>query len=233
MRLGDAYRRSLEVARAPRVAIDLYGDRRAESIYRTFRARHRRFRFTSAKRWGVALLRLPDSVTDYLGGGRKALLRQKRRLAHSNGLVYSIVQASAYFDDILAINRSAPNRQGRAMPASYLDADLVHRIVEEEPLIHGILDRSGRLRAYAIIHEIGDVIVFGRLLGHSSDLDLGTMYLLVSEVIAHFIEERATSGVPNWAMYDTFWGAAPGLAYFKRRLGFQPHTVTWRWVERS
>ena len=31
-------------------------------------------------------------------------------------------------------------------------------------------------------------------------------------------------------MYDTFWGAKPGLAYFKRRTGFEAYTVNWVWV---
>jgi hypothetical protein len=53
------------------------------------------------------------------------------------------------------------------------------------------------------------------------------MYLLVSEVIREHIERRGPDGLPIWAMYDTFWGAAPGLAYFKRRFGFAPYTVTW------
>jgi hypothetical protein len=30
-------------------------------------------------------------------------------------------------------------------------------------------------------------------------------------------------------MYDTFWGASPGLAYFKERAGFRPYTVDWVW----
>jgi hypothetical protein len=32
-------------------------------------------------------------------------------------------------------------------------------------------------------------------------------------------------------MYDTFWGASTGLAFFKERLGFRPYTVDWAWRE--
>jgi hypothetical protein len=223
--------RSLEIVRAPRVTIEVYGDEEARAIYRSFTARHRRFKVTGAKRWGVALIRLPDSFAEYLGGGSKTLLRRKRRLADSNGFRYATLRPLDYLDDIMAINRSASTRQGRPMPASYLDSNLVRRSLESLSQIHGILDRSGRLRAYAVIPDIGDAIVFGRLLGHADDVELGVMYLLVSEVIRQAVEARASNGTPIWAMYDTLWGALPGLAHFKRRLGFEPYVVTWRWVD--
>jgi hypothetical protein len=74
------------------------------------------------------------------------------------------------------------------------------------------------------------VIVLSLILGHSEDLEHGTMYLLVSEVIRESIERHATSDRTIWVMYDTFWGASEGLAYFKERCGFQPYTVRWEWV---
>jgi hypothetical protein len=55
----------------------------------------------------------------------------------------------------------------------------------------------------------------------------------VSEVIGVYIAEQAATGAPSWAMYDTLWGAQPGLAEFKRRLGFSPYRVEWRWSEHA
>ena len=59
------------------------------------------------------------------------------------------------------------------------------------------------------------------------------MYLLVSEVVRACIESRTAPGSPLWLMYDTFWGASRGLAFFKERLGFRPYTVAWHWVDRD
>jgi hypothetical protein len=47
------------------------------------------------------------------------------------------------------------------------------------------------------------------------------------------IEGRRPDGTPHWAMYDTFWGATKGLAYFKERVGFRQYTVDWVWVDRD
>jgi hypothetical protein len=75
------------------------------------------------------------------------------------------------------------------------------------------------------------VVIFETLLGYADALEAGVMYLLMSEVIGTTIAERDATGSPEWAMYDTFWGAAPGLAYFKERVGFKPYTVDWAWVD--
>ncbi|MHB8671986.1 MAG: GNAT family N-acetyltransferase [Acidimicrobiales bacterium] len=215
--------------RAPRVTIELFGDHHAERIHRSFTRRHPRFRVTPAKRWGVALVRLPDSFEAYLAGGSKALLRQKRRLATAKGFSHAIVPSAAHLDEILEINLSSASRQGRPMPAAYVDRNALLEWARGRPTIHGILDQSGRLRAYAWVPDAGDLILFERLLAHAADLELGTMYLLVSEVIRYHLDTRRPNGTPHWAMYDTFWGAKPGLAYFKRRLGFEPYTVDWIW----
>ena len=55
-RFDDRWQRSRTVFRAPRVQIELYGDQDVHETFRDFTARHPRFRFTSAKRWGVGLV---------------------------------------------------------------------------------------------------------------------------------------------------------------------------------
>jgi hypothetical protein len=229
--LRERWKRSIAVLRAPRVRIEVYGDDEARAIHRAFTARHPRFRVVPRKRWGVALLRLPDAFDEYVGGHSKKVLRQKRRLAEQHGFRYTVVPPDHYIDDILAINRSAPTRQGRPMPESYTDREQVIRTFQGRTAIHAILDADGRLRAYAIVPVIGDAFVFSTILGHADDLEHGTMYLLVSEVIRTFIHVRRATGSPTWAMYDTFWGASKGLAYFKERLGFRPYTVDWVWAD--
>ena len=227
--LKDAWERSLQVLRAPRVVLGVYGSDEARQIHRSFTAPHPRFRLVPSKRWGVALLELPESLDAYLAGHSRKVVRQKRRLAGKHGFRYAMVSPDDYLDDILAVNRSTPSRQGRPMPDSYTDRSLVSRTFEGRPRIPAILGSDGRLRAYAIVIPIGDAAVVSTILGHADDLEDGLMYLLVSEIVGACIAARVASGHPGWLMYDTFWGAAPGLAYFKARLGFRPCTVSWNW----
>jgi hypothetical protein len=230
-RLPERLERSMAVLRAPRETIDLYGGIEAQTCYRTFTARHPQFRITSSKRWGVALLRLSDTFEEYLAGGSKEYLRRQRRRAQKAGYRYAVVSPADHIEEIVEINRSKPIRQGRVMPASYVDRELVTQRLGDRAPLHGILDADGRLRAYVYAPLIGDVFEFSLILGHADDLDRGVMYLLVSEVIRGYVDVRRTEGRPAWAMYDTVWGASSGLAYFKARLGFRPYTVDWRWLE--
>jgi hypothetical protein len=229
-RWRDRWKRSLVIMRAPRVRIAMYGDDEALAAYRAFTARHPRFRMTSAKRWGVALVSVPDSFDDYATGSAKAYLRRQIRRAEKAGYRFTPVNPNERIDEILEINQSAPSRQGRAMAESYVDRNRVIRTFLGRSVLHGILDSSGRLRAYADVRSFGDVIVLSLILGHTADLEHGTMYLLVSEVIRDSVGRRGASTRPLWVMYDMFWGASPGLAYFKERCGFLPYTVEWVWI---
>lgn len=221
--------RALVVIRAPRVRIALFGGADAARIHAAFTARHPRFRLTQAKRWGVALVRVPEDFDAYLAGGSRELVRRKRRAAEKRGFRYAVVPSLEHVDEIMEIHRSAPERQGRPLPWYYLDEAEARRILSTRPELHGILDAEGRLRAYAWAPAVGDVVLIETLLGHADDLEAGTMYLLISEVIRAAIEARRRDGSPAWVMYDTFWGAGPGLASFKARLGFEPYTVDWEW----
>lgn len=56
------------------------------------------------------------------------------------------------------------------------------------------------------------------------------MYLLISEVINMLVDLKNKQDTsPKWLMYDTFYGAKPGLTEFKKRLGFKPYRVKWTW----
>ena len=124
-----------------------------------------------------------------------------------------------------------PIRQGGTLPDYYLDPVALAGIYADRPEVHAILDRTSRLRAYAWAPDAGELVLIETLMGHQDDLEVGIMYLLISEIIRSAIQRRAERGLPHWAMYDTFWGASTGLAYFKSRLGFKPYTVRWVWSE--
>lgn len=229
--LRERWQRTLNVLRAPRVRIEVYGSDEARAIHRAYTSRHPRFRITASKRWGVALLRLPDTFDEYLAGSSKGYLRRHRRRAERAGFRYAAVSPRDHLDEILEINRSTPMRQGRAMAGHYTDRAQVAKRFEGRPSIHGILDPGGRLRAYALVPDIGDASTFSIVIGHADDLEEGVMYLLVSEVICACIDVRRAIGSPTWIMYDTFWGASKGLSSFKEHCGFRPYTVDWVWVD--
>jgi hypothetical protein len=224
--------RTRDILRAPRVAIELYGDDEARAVFNSFTSRHPRFIFTSAKRWGVALLRLPDSADTYLAKGPR-LPRRRRKHAESAGYRYERVPPLAHLDDIVELNTSAPSRQGRPMAARFRDREYLAATVGAHSEIHAIFDAEDRLRAYAVIIDIGDAFTFSAMIGHAGHLHNGIMYLLMGEVVRFCVASRRPDGEPSWLVYDTLWGASPGLAFFKERTGFRPFTVRWVWLDRT
>ena len=226
--LQERWSRMLAVIRAPRVRIDMFGDERARVEYLGFVARHPRFRFTAAKRWGVALLALPERAEDYLGTTSKSFRRQ-RNIATRHGYRAIVTSPTERIAEILEINLSAQSRQGRPMPSAYTDQEIVATTIGRRPSIYGVEDAKGRLRAYADVVDVGGVYILSSFLGHAADLPSGIMYLLIAHLIERSVAARREDGSPSWLMYDTFWGASRGLAFFKERAGFRPYTVDWVW----
>jgi hypothetical protein len=50
------------------------------------------------------------------------------------------------------------------------------------------------------------------------------MHLLVVDIVCRLLDE----GQLRFVMYDTFFGASPGLKHFKTILGFRPYRVKYR-----
>jgi hypothetical protein len=218
-----------EILRLPEATIRMFGDEHSKNIFTNFTQPHPKYKFIQNKRWGVALLPLPSQFEEYLK--KNELLRRKRRRSLDFGLRFDTLDPSQHLDEILAINRSVQFRQGAFMESSYLNMEQLTLWATYKPLIYGVFDTNGVLSAYTHTPVCGEVFIFSRLLGHGNDLDKGIMYFMISEVIRQMIECRAKQGVPLWAMYDTFFGAGPGLRFFKERLGFKPHKVRWVWED--
>ena len=232
MKLQAMARGVLEALRLPEVAIELGCDPACRSVFEAFVRLHPRYRVIQSKRYGVALTPVPEAFEQYLAGRQRQALRTNRKRALDHGFTFSPIDPLARLDEILAINRSSEERQGRPMPASYLELDALRRSLGAAPRVFGVLDREGRLRAYLDLLVCGEVAILSRLLGHADVLEEGVMYLLVSEGIREATELRAAAGSPAWVMYDTWFGARPGLRYFKERLGFAPYRVRWTWSAR-
>jgi hypothetical protein len=222
-----------EVLTSEKVSIAMYGGPEVGATFRRFTAPHRLVPFLQRKSWGAALLCVPEAPELYLVGSGYELVRRKRKKALRAGYAFRRVSATEHAHEMLAINRSAGQRQGKSMHPQYLDQAAVMSFCESIREVYGVFDGSGRMVAYAHAPMLGDVFCFSRLLGDARTLDDGTMYLLITEVVLDKMRLRGVPGAPLWAMYDMYWGGRAGLREFKRRLGFRPYRVTWLWRDTS
>lgn len=196
-------------------------------LYSYFTKPHPRFRIIGNKQWGVALLRVPAVFEEYLRGAERQAVRTNRNRAIKLGYTFAEFSPIRQLDDILNVNRSSDERQGHPMPAEYLDRAALEAYFGDKDTVYGVCDHEGKIRAYCYAPVYGEVCVLSRLLGHGDHLKNGVMYFLLSEIIREQVAQRRSTGLPLWFMYDTFFGALPGLRYFKERMGFVPYKVDW------
>ena len=220
---------AMALLRLPGVTIEMSGDERCRELYDSFTRRHARWRLVQNKRWGVALLRIPERFEEYFEDPKQAHLRRDSRRASRAGLTFVPLDPLARLDEILTINRSAETRQGVPMHEDYLNEAALRRFFEQSDAAFGVNDSEGLLRAYICIRLCGEVACVERLLGHADALKQGVMWALVTGTIRELTLRRQTEGRPAWFMYDTYFGAAPGLRQFKDRIGCEPYRVSWSW----
>ncbi len=228
MRLPTLATEALELRRLPIVKIEMSGGESCQGHYRFFTRRHARWKLIQNKKWGVALAEVPERTEDYK---RQTSRLMRRRVKHATeaGLTFSRIDAMERIDEMLAVNRSADERQGRPIHPDYLDEPTVRRYIEQSGDVYGVSDASGTLRAYLFLRVCGEVAFIERLLGHADALEQGVMYLLIMGTIEDLIEHRRTTGGPRWFMYDMFSGASPGMRDFKHVIGCRPYRVEWSW----
>jgi hypothetical protein len=189
--------------------------------YRSFTRPHPRYKLIRAKTVGAALIDLSafpcrQAYLDHIKGKNEGGYHAKRAL--KRGYVFSEIDRNHYVDEIYAINTSLYHRQGRPMEGHYTTKQEYY-----DSLAHfgyyGILDREGKLVAYANIGIYGNFAAFSQMLGlRNND---GIMHLLLVEIICRLIDARQV----DYVMYDTFFGAQPGMRAFKTKLGFKPYRV--------
>jgi hypothetical protein len=229
MNSREAIRNGMLLLRLPSVRIGVGGEPSCRSVYESLVSRHPRYRLIQCKRWGVALLELPESFEAYCKGGERQALRTNRRKALSAGLEVRPFDPLDSLEDVREVNASQAIRQGRPVFDDYLSVDALRQHFSDTTRVRGAFTNEGRLIGYVDVRVCGDVFLMNRLLGHAEYLGSGVMYLLLSEVVREMIDVRDQEHHPNWGMYDTYFGASAGLRYFKERLGFTPYRVRWVW----
>ena len=230
MKLPKLVAEALDLRRLPSVKIEMSGEESCYGHYRYFTRRHPRWRLIQNKKWGVALAHVPERPEEYKKQTSR-LMRRRVKHATDAGFTFTRIEAIDRVEEILAINRSTDERQGRPIHPDYLDEPTVRRYLARSGDVYGVDDANGTLRAYLCLRMCGEVAFIERLLGHADALEDGVMYLLIMGTLEDLIEHRRTEGQPTWFMYDMFSGAAPGMRDFKHVIGCRPYRVEWSWRE--
>jgi hypothetical protein len=189
------------------------------STYRYYTKPHPKYKVIQNKRWGAALIDLRQCPTreayfERIKGKNCGAWHARR--ARTRGYVTSPIDRNAHIDAIHAINVSIGERQGRPMDANYQAKQTAFDVLGNFGY-YGVFDSAGKLVAYANIGVYGNFSAFSQLIGYRNND--GIMHLLVSDIVARLIDE----GKVEYVMYDTFFGALPGMQQFKSILGFQPY----------
>ena len=211
-----------QIVRLPRA--DLHFDMQIDpadiaATYRYFTKPHPRYRLIANKTIGTALIDLARhadtaAYLDAIGGKNRGAWHARR--ARARGYVCTEIERNDYIDDIHAINTSLDSRQGRPMDEKYLHKT-THYARQPHFEYYGVLNGDGRLAAYANVGRYGNFSAFSQLMGlRNND---GVMHLLVVDIVTRLIERQRV----RYVMYDTFFGAQPGLQQFKRIVGFEPY----------
>lgn len=189
------------------------------ATYRYFTKPHPKYKIIQHKSWGAALIDLQrfGSLDQYLEHikGRNGGAYHARR-ARSRGYVLAEIDRNAHADAIHEINTAIEERQGRPMDQGYRVKQ-----VDFERLANyhhfGVLSGDGKLMAYADVGWFGNFCSLSRLIGYRNND--GFMHMLVVDVVARMLAEQRV----RYLMYDTYFGALPGLQQFKTILGFTPY----------
>jgi hypothetical protein len=221
-KLSQLFNLALDISKLPVARLEFRLDLNPDSVRRMhahFTKPHPRYKIFQNKSLGAALVDLkrfadPDEYMANMKGRNSA--GSYARKARSRG--YSVVEIdrNVFVEDIHEINTSRDQRQGRPMADAYRQKQ-THFSPEKNYKYFGVLNSAGKLTAYSDIGFFGNFVAFDRLLGlRNND---GAMHLMVTEIICRMIE----SHVYSYLMYDTFFGASPGLRTFKTMLGFEPY----------
>ncbi|MFC5512699.1 hypothetical protein ACFPOU_16425 [Massilia jejuensis] len=220
--ISHHYRLLTEILRLPVAELHFHealGPADIRAAYRYYTKPHPRYKLIRHKTIGAALLdlgslRSEDQYLELIKGKNAGAYHAKR--ARGRGYQLRRIDRNAHIDDIYAINTSLEERQGRPMDANYRE-----KPARFDTLSHfryyGVFSAEGRLVAYANLGHYGNFASFSQLIGiRNND---GIMHMMVVGIVSELIGEQRV----RYLMYDTFFGAQPGMQTFKKILGFRPY----------
>lgn len=221
-KLSQLFDQIAAIARLPVVRLQFRLALNPEEVARSYRyytKPHPKYKIFQHKSVGAALVDLTKfgSRGAYLQHvmGRNSAEHHARK-ARGKGYVVVEIDRNDFIDDIDEINNSLEIRQGRPMDLGYQEKQTSYRS-EANFKYYGVLNAAGKLTAYGELGFYGNFAAFKRAIGvRNND---GIMHLMVTEIICRLIE----AGNYQYLMYDTYFGASPGLKTFKKMLGFEPY----------
>lgn len=182
---------------------------------------------------------LPLSIANLEPWRVSRVTRENVNYSERAGYRHEIIDRADWEDDLYALRSSRRVRQGRPMPAAYLEPEAYASdpLPHEQPcprhmdVVHGVvtsgeISNDELLVAYAHVVQCGDVARFNTILGHWDYLADRVVWLLVRRAIEWHI---AIAGA-RFALYYAHDSGGDGLRYFKERLGFRPAHVDWRFA---
>jgi hypothetical protein len=221
-KLSQLLDQAITISRLPVVQLQFQRQLNPEEVernYRHFTKPHPKYKIFQNKSVGAALVDLTRfrNRDEYLQTvkGRNSAEHHSRR-ARSRGYVVAEIDRNDFIDDIYAVNISVETRQGLPMDPDYLQKKTSYPRAPNFKHF-GVLNSAGKLTAYGDLGFYGDFASFSRVIGMRNND--GIMHLLLTEIIGQMIE----GGRYRYLMYDTYFGASPGLKAFKEMLGFQPY----------
>ncbi len=229
-----------EVARKPRVSIDLMHERTSRNdpffgritkdFYREATARHRRFPLVRRFEYGYAVAHLPTGGSSAYLGAVEASARRNVKKAKRLGYRFDRIDYNAHLDDVTEILRSAKIRQGRPMPESFFrEAAKPHSNPSSFSPNHdypyfGVF-LENQLVAYASCLVAGELCGIQTIYGHSDVLADGVVPLLIASITDRLAENHPEV---RYYSYGSYFGASESMRRFKRKFNFQPYRVTWK-----
>jgi hypothetical protein len=221
-KLSQLFNLARDISKLPVARLEFRLDMNPDDVrqmHAHFTKPHPKYKVFQNKSLGAALVDLKrhasrDAYMESVKGRNSA--EQHARKARSRGYVLVEIDKNDFVDDLYEINTSLDSRQGRPMDGAYRQKQTRFH-PEKNYKYFGVLNSAGKLTAYSDVGFYGNFVAFNRLLGlRNND---GAMHLMVTEIICQMIESRAY----GYLMYDTFFGASPGLKAFKTMLGFEPY----------
>lgn len=171
-----------------------------------------------------SVMELPSSLEEWRSEHRTA----RKRADRASRLGYRFVRVKRHerADEILAINTSKPERQGRAMAPAYSHKpsetpDPVYPCERHGVHPYGVEDTDGVLVAYLWLYRAGQLALVSQILGHADHLENGVMYLLFEGMLA---SEPPDNG---YIVYNKHSSGTDGLRFYKERLGLSETAVRW------
>ncbi len=221
-KLSQLFEQIRAIIRLPRARLDFRRDLNPDDVIKMHKhctKRHPRYPVFQNKSVGAALVDLSrfgnrDEYMATIAGSNSAAKKARKK-----GSQVVEIDRNDYIDQIHEINNSLDERQGRPMDEAYR-TKATHYKNEKNYTYMGVFNQAGKLVSYIEYGLYGNFVAIDRLMGlRNND---GVMHLMITEVASRLIEERKV----RYLMYDTFFGAGPGLQKFKTMFGFAPYRAT-------